>query len=83
MQYFDALKNIQMAVYEISWLGIWQWIILLSISLVLPLNLVSGSLIRIENGAYKQVTVLVSEDVSKCHCDQVIENIKVRIYYSS
>ena len=82
MQYFDALKNIQMAVYEISWLGIWQWIILLSISLVLALNLVSGSLIRIENGAYKQVTVLVSEDVSKCHCDQVIENIKVRIYYS-
>lgn len=83
MQYFDALKNIQMAVYEISWLGIWQWIILLSISLVLPSNLVSGSLIRIENGAYKRVTVLVSEDVSKCHCDQVIENIKVRIYYSS
>ena len=83
MQYFDALKSIQMAVYESSWLGIWQWIILLSISLVLPSNLVSGSLIRIENGAYKQVTVLVSEDVSKCHCDQVIENIKVRIYYSS
>ena len=82
MQYFDALKNIQMAVYEISWLGIWQWIILLSISLVLPSNLVSGSLIRIENGAYKQVTVLVSEDVSKCHCDQVIENIKVSIYCS-
>ena len=82
MQYFDALKSIQMAVYESSRLGIWQWIILLSISLVLPLNLVSGSLIRIENGAYKQVTVLVSEDVSKCHCDQVIENIKVRIYHS-
>ena len=71
-----------MAVYEYSRIGIWQRIILLLVSLVLPLNLVSGSLIRIENGAYKRVTVLVSEDVSKCHCDQVIENIKVRIYHS-
>ena len=71
-----------MAVYEYSRIGIWQRIILLLVFLVLPLNLVSGSLIRIENGAYKRVTVLVSEDVSKCHCDQVIENIKVRIYYS-
>ena len=68
-----------MAVYESSRLGIWQWIILLSASLVLPLNVVSGSSIKIENGAYKRVTVLVSEDVSKCHCDQVIENIKVSI----
>ena len=71
-----------MAVYESSRLGIWQWMILLSVLLVLPLNLASGSLIRVENGAYKRVTVKVSEDVSKCHCDQVIENIKVRIYYS-
>ena len=69
-----------MAVYENFRLGIRQWIILLSVFIVLPLNLVSGSLIRVENGAYKRVTVLVSEDVSKCHCDQVIENIKVRIY---
>ena len=71
-----------MAVYESSRLGIWQWMILLSVLLVLPLNLASGSLIRVENGAYKRVTVKVSEDVSKCHCDQVIENTKVRIYYS-
>ena len=47
-----------------------------------PPSLVSASLIRVENGAYRRVTVKVSEDVSKCHCDQVIENIKVRIYYS-
>ena len=41
--------------------------------------LVSGSFIKVENGAYKGITVRVNDDVSSCHCDQVIENLQVRL----
>ena len=40
---------------------------------------VSGSVIKIENGVYKGITVRVRDDVSSCHCDQVIENLQVRL----
>ena len=42
---------------------------------------VSGSFIKVENGVYKRITVKVNDDVSSCHCDQVIENIQVRFRY--
>ena len=39
---------------------------------------VSGSVIKVENGVYKGITVKVNDEVSSCHCDQIIENIQVR-----
>ena len=39
---------------------------------------VSGSVIKVENGVYKGITVKVNDDVSNCHCDPIIENIQVR-----
>ena len=39
---------------------------------------VSGSVIKVENGVYKGIMVKVNEDVSSCHCDQIIQNIQVR-----
>ena len=38
----------------------------------------SGSVIKVEKGSYKRITVKVNDDVSSCHCDPVIENIQVR-----
>ena len=40
-------------------------------------TIVSASVLKVENGVYKRLTVQVNEDVSKCHCDQIIENLKV------
>ena len=39
---------------------------------------VSGSVLTVENGVYRRLTVRVNEDVNKCHCDRVIENAQVR-----
>ena len=39
---------------------------------------VSGSVLTVENGIYKRLTVRVNEEINKCHCDQVIENTQVR-----
>ena len=55
------------------------WKNVLSILSILSLCVfVSGSVIKVENGVYKGITVKVNDDVSSCHCDQIIENIQVR-----
>ena len=58
------------------------WSLFVSISSILYFGLmaVSGSLITVENGVYKRLTVRVNEDVCKCHCDQIIENVQVGIF---
>ena len=44
---------------------------------LLSIFVVSASVLKVENGVYKRITVKVNDDVSKCHCDQVIENLQV------
>ena len=39
---------------------------------------VYGSVLTVENGVYRRLTVRVNDEVDKCHCDRVIENTQVR-----
>ena len=39
---------------------------------------VYGSVLTVENGVYRRLTVRVDDEVDKCHCDRVIENTQVR-----
>ena len=40
-------------------------------------TVVSLAVVQVENGVYKQLSLKVNDNLSKCHCDQIIENIKV------
>ena len=39
---------------------------------------VYGSVLTVENGVYRRLTVRVNDEVDKCHCDRIIENTQVR-----
>ena len=54
-----------------------RFFLLMSIYFQICVIFVSGSVLKVENGAYKRITVQVKEDISKCHCDQIIENLQV------
>ena len=54
-----------------------SFFLLMSIYFQICMLFVSGSVLKVENGAYKRITVQVKEDISKCHCDQIIENLQV------
>ena len=52
----------------------------LSVVLLLSVSLAASgsSILTIDRGVYKRLTVQILEEVDNCHCDQVIENIQVR-----
>ena len=63
--------------YQLSG-GVWKYPVSILVTLFFCISVfVSGSVIKVENGVYKRITVKVNDDVSSCHCDQVIENIQV------
>ena len=50
----------------------------LSMMMIFQTVTVYGSVLTVENGVYRRLTVRVNDEVNKCHCDRVIENTQVR-----
>ena len=61
-------------------LSAWSLFVSISTILFFGLSSVSCSAITVQNGIYKRLTARVNEDVCKCHCDHIIENVQVGNY---